>query len=93
MPGVRVVLNWILTHADAGQAGLVERRMIRTAEPARARCNGADYAVVFERAEYLAHDVGCIRWSKHRSATHTPGTRVDVEIPTKFFVPRFWIFE
>src|SRR5581483_2345580 len=86
VPRVRVVLDWILAHADAGQTGLAERSVVWAAEVATARRDRADHAIVFEGFEDLAHDAGGFRRTEDARATHAAGARINIEVAAELFV-------
>src|SRR6185369_10214054 len=93
MPRMTAVFNRILSHTDAGHARVVERRIVRTTNPAAARGNCSHHAILFERFQNSAHDGGSLGRPKYSRTAHTSRAGVDIEIAAKFFKARLWIFE
>src|SRR5262245_42516854 len=93
MPGVRVVFNRILAHAEPRQSSLTERGAVRAAEISAARRDRADDAIFFERFKNLSHDLRRLRRAKDSRTAHAPRSRVDIEITTKLLVTGLWVFK
>lgn len=89
---VCVVFNRVLAHADAGQAGLIERSAVGAAEVAAARGGCAVDAEVFKGREGLAQEGRGFGRAKDACAVGLAGASVYVEVTREFGEVWFGIF-
>ena len=83
MPGVGLVLDRILHHGDARQAGPVERGVIAAAARSADRRRGAQHPEVRQGRDRLAQHGGRLGRTEHRQAARATGAVVDVEVAGK----------
>ena len=72
MPRVCAVLDRVLAHADAGQAGLIEGRVVGTTEVATPGRDCSHYSIAFKGLKDLSHDVGSFRRTEHTRPADAP---------------------